>query len=392
MNRTHFTSAHAPGSDRKPVILQVVPALVTGGVERGTIDIAAAVAAEGWTSLVASSGGPMVAELDRVGAQHITLPLASKNPWIMHRNAGALTELLYDRKVDIVHARSRAPAWIAFVAAKRIGCHFVTTYHGAYNAANPIKNFYNSIMARGARVIAISDFIARHIARRHGVSGAKIVTIHRGIDLSLFDPGHVSAERMIQLATAWRLQDGMPVIMLPGRLTRWKGQTVLIEALKVLGRDDVRCLLIGSDQGRHGYRGELEKMVRDRGLENVIHVIDNCRDMPAAYMLADVVVSASTDPEAFGRVAVEAQAMGRPVIASNHGGARETILAGETGWLVPPDDPQALAEAIRKAIALSGGDRQTMAMVARAHVERHFSVERMRAATLDVYRGVLSGT
>jgi len=331
----------------------------------------------------------MTVDLERVGAEHITLPLDSKNPWIMHRNAGALTELIYDRKVDIVHARSRAPAWSARSAARRIGCHFVTTYHGTYNASNPVKNFYNSIMARGERVIAISEFIARHVARRHGVEDSRLVTIHRGVDLSLFDPQRVSAERMIQLATAWRLPDGMPVVMLPGRLTRWKGQRVLIEALEQLGRDDIRCLLVGADQGRTGYRQELERMVRERNLEPVVHIIDNCRDMPAAYMLADVVVSASTDPEGFGRVAVEAQAMGRPVIASDHGGARETVIHGRTGWLVPPADPEALAEAIDKAVNLNSSEREAMAVAARRNAEQRFSVERMRAATLDVYRAVM---
>ena len=374
---------------RKPVVLQVLPELVTGGVERGTVDIASAVAAKGWVSIVASAGGPMVADLERAGVEHVTLPLQSKKPWTIHRNAGALTELAFDREIDIVHARSRAPAWSAMIAARRIGAHFVTTYHGAYNANNPIKNLYNSVMARGEKVIAISDFIATQIQQRHKIERERIVTIHRGVDVELFDPKKTSAERIIQLANAWRLQDGMPVIMLPGRLTRWKGQSVLIDALGHLGRDDVRCLLVGSDQGRKGYRQDLDKLVRDRGLDNIVHVVDNCRDMPAAYMLADVVVSASTDPEAFGRVAVEAQAMGRPVVASDHGGALETVLPWQTGWLVTPDDPKALASAISDALALDASAREKMADVARAHVLEYFTVDQMRAATLEVYQHVL---
>ena len=384
-----------PGSETSgiragaPVVLQVLPELVTGGVERGTVDIASAVVAKGWVSIVASAGGPMVADLERAGVEHITLPLQSKKPWTIHRNAGALTELAFDRKIDIVHARSRAPAWSALIAARRIGAHFVTTYHGAYNAANPVKNLYNSVMARGEKVIAISDFIANQIQQRHRIEKDRIVTIHRGVDVDLFDPQKTSAERIIQLANAWRLQDGMPVIMLPGRLTRWKGQSVLIDALRHLGRDDVRCLLVGSDQGRKGYRQDLDKLVRDRGLQNIVHIVDNCRDMPAAYMLADVVISASTDPEAFGRVAVEAQAMGRPVVASDHGGARETVLPWQTGWLVTPDDPKSLAAAIADALALEAEARTRMAEVARAHVLKHFTVDQMRAATIDVYQRVL---
>jgi glycosyltransferase involved in cell wall biosynthesis len=389
VNQTTSDRSAVAAEGDKPVVLQVLPELVTGGVERGTVDIATAIANSGWVSIVASAGGPMVADLERAGVEHVTLPLQSKKPWTIHRNAGVLTELAFDRKVDIIHARSRAPAWSAMIAARRIGAHFVTTYHGAYNAANPVKNLYNSVMARGERVIAISDFIAQQIQQRHKTEASRIVTIHRGIDVDLFDPQKTSAERIIQLANAWRLQDGMPVIMLPGRLTRWKGQSVLIDALSHLGRDDVRCLLVGSDQGRKGYRQDLDKLIRDRGLEHIVHVVDNCRDMPAAYMLADVVVSASTDPEAFGRIAVEAQAMGRPVVASDHGGARETVIPWQTGWLVKPDDSNALATAIAEALALDPAEREKMAEVARAHVLKQFTVAQMRAATLAVYRQIL---
>ena len=244
-------------------------------------------------------------------------------------------------------------------------------------------------MARGEKVIAISDFIANQVQQCHRIENDRIVTVHRGVDVDLFDPKKTSAERIIQLANAWRLQDGMPVIMLPGRLTRWKGQSVLIDALGHLGRDDVRCLLVGSDQGRNRYRHELDQLVRDRGLQHVVHIVDNCNDMPAAYMLADVVVSASTDPEAFGRVAVEAQAMGRPVVASDHGGARETVLPLQTGWLVKPGDPKSLAVVIADAISLDAGARERMAETARAHVLKRFTVKQMRAATINVYQQVL---
>lgn len=388
-SHTILSSETSGTSAGAPVVLQVLPELITGGVERGTVDIACALAAKGWVSLVASAGGPMVADLERAGVEHITLPLQSKNPWTIHRNAAALTELAFDRKVSIVHARSRAPAWSALIAARRIGAHFVTTYHGAYNATNPIKNLYNSVMARGEKVIAISDFIANQVQQCHRIENDRIVTIHRGVDVDLFDPKKISAERIIQLANAWRLQDGMPVIMLPGRLTRWKGQSVLINALGHLGRDDVRCLLVGSDQGRNRYRQDLEQLVRDCGLQHIVHIVDNCNDMPAAYMLADVVVSASTDPEAFGRVAVEAQSMGRPVVASDHGGARETVLPSQTGWLVKPGDPKSLAVVIADAISLDVGARERMAETARAHVLKRFTVKQMCAATINVYQQVL---
>ncbi len=371
-------------------MLQVLPAMVTGGVERGTVEIAAALIEAGWKALVVSNGGPMVRELDRIGATHITLPVHSKNPWIMWRNAARLAKIIAEHTVDIVHARSRAPAWSAWAAARRTGRHFITTYHGVYNEDSlGLKRRYNAIMARGERVIAISEFVAEHVQRIHGVEDARLRVIHRGVDLDRFDPLRVSPERIIQLARKWRLPDGFRVVMLPGRLTRWKGQGVLIDALSHLARRDIRCLLVGSDQGRTSYRQELLAQIKKLDLENVVHLVDECNDMPAAYMLTDVVISASTDPEAFGRVVVEAQAMGRPVIASDHGGARETILPGQTGWLVPPSDPMALAEAIEGTLALSEDQRYQVAKWAIDHVRQEFSRTQMCEKTLYVYGEVL---
>ncbi len=379
---------------RQPVVLQVLPALVTGGVERGATDIGIALAEAGWGSCVVSSGGPMVRELERAGASHVVMPVQSKNPLVMRKNAEQLAALAREIKADIIHARSRAPAWSAEVAAKKAGCHFVTTFHGTYNMGPmAMKRHYNAVMARGERVIAISQFIASHIHQYYGVGWERVRVVHRGIDLDIFDPTHVSPERIIQLSTAWRLPDGVPVVMLPGRLTRWKGQPVLIEAMArmrdELGWENMRCLLVGSDQGRTDYRDELLALSRRLGLDDVVHIIDDCRDLPAAYMLADVVVSASTDPEAFGRVIVEAQAMGRPVVASDHGGARETVIANETGWLVPPGDPSALAQSISDVLEIDIDLRRHRADQAINHARSNFSKKRMCEATLDVYREIL---
>ncbi len=374
---------------RPPVVLQVLPGLVTGGVERGTVDVAAAVAAAGWTSLVASSGGAMVRELERAGAKHIVLPLDSKNPFVMYSNIERLRRTIADRGVDIVHARSRAPAWSALFAARRQGARFITTFHGTYNAANPAKRWYNSVMARGDRVIAASQFIVEHVTRQYGADPTLIRLIPRGIDFDRFDPARVSAERQMKLARDWRLPDGIPVIMLPGRLTRWKGQSVLIDAIARRGNRDLRCLLVGADQGRGGYRRELEQRIAQHGLDTVIHIIDQCNDMPAALKLADLVISASTDAEAFGRVAVEAQAMGKPVVATNHGGSRETVLDGNTGWLIPPGDPASLAAAIDAALSLDGPQRRAIAERAIAFVRTNFNKQLMCARTLEVYREVL---
>ena len=373
-----------------PAVLQVLPRLVTGGVERGTVDVTAALVDAGWRAVVASAGGPMVREIERAGGVHVTLPVHSKNLLAMRANIGRLFGVIRVHDIDIVHARSRAPAWSARAAAKRAGIGFVTTFHGTYGAKSFVKRRYNAIMTKGERVIAISNFIGEHLKSVYHVDPEILRVIPRGIDTSIFNPNAVSPERMIAMSTDWRLPDDMPVIMLPGRLTHWKGQEVLIDALAQLGRDDVRCLLVAGDVGRKGYRQRLEKRIANRGVANVVQIIDDCRDMPAAFMVADVVVSASTEPEAFGRVAAEAQALGKPVIATAHGGALETVADGETGWLVPPGDPIALAEALEKTLALTAAEREALAERAIARINQLFTREQMCEKTLGVYREVLA--
>jgi len=372
-----------------PVVLQVLPSLVTGGVERGAIDIAAAVVAAGGTSLVASEGGPMEHELRRAKATHIKLPMASKNPITMYRNIARLVDVIETQGVDIVHARSRAPAWSAMAAAKRTGTHFITTFHGAYNFGNAIKRRYNAIMASGERVIANSIFIEGHIHQNYDVRPDQVRVVQRGIDLGRYDPEKVSAERVIQLATRWRVPDGVPIVMLPGRLTRLKGQLDLIDALNSLRDLGFLCVLVGSDQGRTGYRAELERLVAKHDLGSRVFLPGQCDDMPAAYMLADVVVCASTDPEAFGRVVSEAQAMGCPVVASNHGGVPEQVLEGRTAFLFPPGNREALARALRKALGLTAPEREILSLSARTHARANFSKDKMCDATLALYREVL---
>ena len=372
-----------------PTVLQVLPALVTGGVERGAVDMGVALMEAGWRAIVASAGGPMTRELERAGARHATLPLETKSFFAIRRNAHALAVLIRRLNVDLVHARSRAPAWSAWLAAKRTGVPFMTTFHAPYGLRGPFKRRYNAVMARGARVIAISEFIRDHVTREYAVDPARIVVIERGVDVRSFDPAAVSGERVVKLQREWRLPDGAPVVMLPGRLTRWKGQTVLIDALAKLARRDVIGVLVGADQGRTSYRAELEKLAAKRGLEGRVRLVDQCNDMPAAYMLADVVVSASTDPEGFGRIAAEAQAMGRPVVASEHGGSREIVLPGETGWLVPPGDSSALAEALATALGLDADSRGVLAGKAIANARKRFTRARMCARTLDVYEQVI---
>jgi len=396
---SNITSGRA-GSARArlaPIVLQVLPSLETGGggVERATLDIAAAITASGAPAFVASEGGHLVSELDRCGATHITLPLASKNPFVMRRNVQRLADVIERHGINVVHARSRAPAWSARAAARRTGCNFVTTFHGTYNYGGGItgawKKRYNAVMADGEIVIANSDFIAAHLRERYGVPDQRIRVVPRGIDLNVFDPTKTTVARVVDLATRWSLPDDVSVVMLPGRLTRWKGQSLFIDALALLkqrmgaGNFNVVGLLVGSDQGREAYRAELENKIKSLGLAGQVQLLGHCPDMAAAYMLTDVVVSASTDPEAFGRVVAEAQAMGRPVVVADHGGAAEQVIAGETGWLFTPGDARTLAGALADALAIDAEARARLADAAIRHVRSRYSKTGMCTATLDVY-------
>jgi len=371
-----------------PALLQVLPALRSGGVERGTLEIAEAQIAAGFRALVASAGGEMVPALEALGAKHITLPMTAKSPFAMWRNAAALAALARAEGVALIHARSRAPAWSALIAARRVGLPFVTTYHGAYNEGFPGKRFYNSVMARGDRVIAISHFIADLIRARHGVAEAKLRVIPRGVDLRRFDPALVNNERRDKLRTAWGLPEGRPIIMLPARVTRWKGQMVLVEAMGRLPGDSL-ALLVGDAEERPAFKAELLARIESLGLQDRVRLVGHANDMPAALLLADVVIHASTDAEAFGRTVIEAQAMARPVIASDLGAPRETVAEGVTGWRIPPGDAAALADAIGKALALPPAESAALSVRARAAVLSGYTTEAMQAATIAVYREVL---
>lgn len=368
------------------VVLQVLPSLVTGGVERGTVEITQAIAQAGGVALVASAGGPMVARIEQAGGHHVTLPLKTKSPLGLWRNAAALERLIRTRHVSLVHARSRGPAWSAWIACRRTGVPFVTTYHGTYSEDFPLKRRYNAVMARGRVVIAASHYIADLIIRQHRVDPARIRVIARGVDPSVFDPSAVPAERTAALQATWRLPEGARVVMLPGRLTAWKGHAVVLDAIARLGRPDVICVLLGSDQGRRRYSRALEQQARVLGVGDQLRMVGHTDDVAASLCLADVVVHASTKPEAFGRVVIEAQAMERLVIASDLGGPKETVRHGETGWLVPPGDALALAQALAVALDLPAAEAKAMGHQARASVP---TVRAMQDATLDVYQEVL---
>ena len=365
------------------IVLQILPALVNGGVERGTVEMAAALTAAGHQALVASSGGPMVAEVEKAGGQHITLPLKSKNPLVMYANIARLEKLIRDHKVEIVHARSRAPAWSAYYAAKRAGVPFMTTFHNAYGAKSALKRRYNAVMAKGERIIAISHFVAEHIRQTYGLTWDKIRIIARGVDIQKFDPALVDAARVDALRHEWNVPTDKKIIMLPGRLSNWKGHKILVEAIAKLQRRDILCLMVGG--GADAMKSDLEKTAKALGVADNVRVVDACRDMPAAYLVADVVASPATRPEGFGRVIIEAQAMGIPVIATSHGGAMETVVEGETGWLVPPGDVDVLSAALDKTLGLMPDERAVISARQMAHIRAHFTTEAMTRKTLNVY-------
>lgn len=374
--------------EKPPVILQVLPELRSGGVERGTIEIARAIIKAEGVALVASSGGTMVSQLSHCGATHITLPLATKNPLKIWRNSRKLAKLIKEYNVDIIHARSRAPAWSAWMAAKRTGCHFVTTFHGTYGLRGVLKRRYNSIMARGERVIAISHFIADHINKHYKIDQERLRVIHRGVDLKWFNPFSHSPQRMIELTRQWRLPDELPMILFPGRITRWKGQDVFLRALAKLPHRNFFAVVLGDDKGHESYRAELEALITKLQLEGHVRIARHTHYVSEAYMLSKVVVATSLEPEAFGRVVLEAQAMGKPVIATNHGGPQETVINDATGWLISPGDVDVLSQCIDHALSI---DEETMHWMAEQAVmnARRFSLDAMCQQTLDVYEQLL---
>lgn len=375
-------------------LLQVTPELETGGAEQTTIDVAHAVVAQGGKALVATKGGRMAARLEADGGRLAQMPAQSKNPLVMLGNAARLIDLIKREKVSLVHARSRAPAFSALWAAHATQTPFVATYHGVYNAKSDLKRWYNAVMTKGDLVIANSEYTRQHVIKEHGVAPEKVVAIPRGVDLSRFEPGVVGAERVEALRKAWGVEPGERrlKVLLAGRLTRWKGQGLLIQAMKLLkdrGENRILLLLAGDDQGRKGYRAELEGAIAAAGLEDAVRLVGHCDDMPAAYLLADLAIAPSLEPEAFGRTAVEPQVMGRPVLASDHGAPRETVVPGETGWLVAPGDAEAWADALLLACEAGAAGRQTMGLAARTRARRLYSVDAMCEATLKVYARVL---
>ncbi len=375
----------------KPVIIQILPALNRGGVERGTVEVAEAIIKNGWKSVVISNGGLLTSQLKRVGATVYEVPVHRKNPFLWGSARRQVKRILQQEGADIVHVRSRAPAWIALPAANSLGIATVSTVHSKFAPTNIFKKIYNGKMLKADRVIAISHFVENEIFSHYGKSGVaeKLSVIHRGVDLRMFDPKAVNQQRIIAEADRLGLPDDKSIIMLPARATSWKGHEILIQALAQLPDKDAILMLLGIEDGPPAYAEKLRAMAVRNGLGGRVRIGAGSRDMPAALMLADVVAMPSIKPEPFGRVAIEALAMGRPVVAFRHGGAVESIDEGRTGWLADPLSVDSLAEALQTALSLTPRKRRTLAKDARQQMTDQFSKDMMCERTLAVYKSLL---
>lgn len=379
------------GKEKTPVVLQVLPELETGGVEVGTIEVASELKEHGIENFVASQGGRMVYNLERLKIKHLTLPLKSKNPFTMWKNARKLEAFIRENGINIVHARSRAPAWSVYWAAKRAGVKFMTTFHGTYGLGPwGIKKAYNKIMTYGERIIAISNHIKNHMLQNYKVDEGKIRLIHRCADIERFSPEAVTTERMINKIKEYRIAEDKPVLLLPGRITRWKGQHLLIEALSKMKNTNYYCIIAGDSQGRQKYMDYLEKLVKKYHLEGKVGFFGRYSDVPALMMVSNVILSTAIEPEAFGRIAIEGQAMGKVVVASDIGGSLDTVIDGVTGKLFKSNDAQSLADALDWALELPMTEIKKISAAGMKNVREHFTKQIMCDKTIEVYKELVN--
>ena len=378
-------------------VLQVIPKLGYGGAETGCYDLAHYLHENNCTSFIATSGGDLIKFIDKKKVKLFRLPVHSKNPLIIIFNTFALVFIILVNGISIVHARSRAPAWSCFFATKITRKKFVTTFHGTYNFNNSIKKFYNSIMVRSNLIIAGSNFIFSHINKNYSkYLGAKkkLLVIFRGINVDYFDPSTTTETQEKQLLIDWQIDKSKKIILLPGRLTSWKGQESFIEALslvnKELGYDSFYGVILGSDQGRNVYKKKIIRLVEQHRLTNQLKFIEHCKNMPVAYKISDLIVSASIEPESFGRVAVEAQSMKKPILASDIGGSNETVENGKTGFLFEAGNPISLSNKILEILKLDESTLKSMGNEGRKNIIKKFNVEKMCFSTYSEYKKLLN--
>ena len=378
-------------------VLQVIPKLGYGGAETGCYDIAHYLPENDCGSFIATSGGELLKFIDKKKVKIIKLPVHSKNPLIIFINFLALVAIILVKNISIVHARSRAPAWSCLLAAKITGRKFVTTFHGTYNFNNKIKKFYNSVMVRSDLIIAGSNFIFSHIKDNYTKylnAKKKLLVIFRGINVDYFDPTTKLDSDEKKLLKKWQIEKDKKIILLPGRLTGWKGQEVFIEAINLvnieLGYEAFYAVILGSDQGRDLYKKKLIRITEQHRLNNQVKFIDHCNDMALAYKVSDIVISASIEPEAFGRVAVEAQSMEKPIIASDIGGSNETIIDEKTGFLFESSNAKSLSEKILKVLSMDETLLQSIGKEGRKNIIQKFNVEKMCFSTYSEYKRILN--
>ena len=382
---------------KKVKVLQVIPRLGYGGAETGCYDLAHYLPEQGWKSFIVTSGGDLLQYINKKKVSVIKLPVHSKNPFLILFNSIILFFIILFYNIDIVHARSRAPAWSCYFAAKLSFRKFVTTFHGTYNFNNKIKKFYNSIMTKSDLVIAGSNFIFSHINENYSnylTSKKKFLVIFRGINTDYFNSKKIKQSDEEKLIKKWKIDKEKKVILLPGRLTGWKGQEMFIEALNIMKKDhsdkNFFAIILGSDQGRKIYKKKLLRLVEQYRLTQDILFVENFDIMPIAYKISTIVISASIEPEAFGRVSVEAQAMEKPIIASNIGGSKETIIDGKTGFLFEAGNSKKLSEKISEILDLSELTLNGMGAEGRKNVISKFNVEKMCFSTYSEYKKLIN--
>ena len=378
-------------------VLQVIPKLGFGGAETGCYDIAHFLAENECKSIIVTSGGPLIKYVRKQKVKIIKLPVHSKNPLILLLNTIALILIQIFYRIDIVHARSRAPAWSCYWSTFLTRRKFVTTFHGTYSIKSKFKKFYNSVMVKSKLTIAGSNFIFSHINDNYQgylKEKNKLLVIFRGINLNYYNPKQISEIKLLKLKKEWQVDEDKFKVLLPGRLTNWKGQINFIEALNILiedyKNDNFQAFILGSDQGRNVYKKKLQSLIDRYNLGKKIKFIEHCKEMPLAYAISDVVISSSIEPEAFGRVSVEAQAMQKPIIATNLGGSKETIINNKTGILYKFDDPRELAKNINSFMETDKLALNIMGVEGRKNVMKKFDVDKMCQSTFNEYKKLLN--
>jgi len=378
-------------------VLQVIPKLGYGGAETGCYDLAHYLTENNCSSYIVTSGGELLKYIDKKKVKVIRLPVHSKNPILMFFNSIILIFIILICNISIVHARSRAPAWSCLLATKITRRKFVTTFHGTYNFKNSLKKYYNSIMLKSDLIIAGSNFIFSHINENYSEylnSNKKFLVIFRGINTEYFNPSKIHQTDQKKLISKWNISKEKPLILLPGRLTSWKGQEMFIEAIRLvkekMSEKSFCAVILGSDQGRNVYKKKLLRLVEQYRLNDYIKFFDKCELMPLAYQISDIVVSTSIEPEAFGRVSVEAQSMEKPIIASNIGGSKETIIDDKTGFLFEAQKPEELSKKIIHVLNLDESTLKFIGIEGRKNVIKKFNIEKMCFSTYSEYKKIIN--